>query len=297
MKLFEQSGILFVISLFFGISLYSQTNILPKGIESITFTLDSLHTVAYEKIETELQLTLIEKDSLCYARFENGTLFEVKELPIGSLVNVRGSWSFSSQPVSALTFHFTEANGYKKINQKEILVLRGKTDSTIVATTTKTFGSTAEIKQFAIFLKAKETISSFNVFLKEFASIVSSKKSEKILTFFADPFFSHDLGFLCSKAKKKQTPLLKYEFTHKVLKSFLQCLFTKDVIQQMKTYNGVRMEREESDDELYGVSYTYTFPFYRSKNTLIWFTFNYDTQSHQWKLIMTDNVSFDTDEE
>lgn len=297
MKLIVLNGLLFVLSFFLDSSLYSQTNILPKGIESITFTLDSLHTVSYEKITTELQVTFVEKDSLCYARFENGTLFEVKELPNGSIVNAKGTWTFSEQPVPSLTLHFTEVNGYKKINQKEILVLRGKTDSTIVATRTKTFGSTAEYKQFAIFLKSIQTISSFNTFLKEFASVVSSKKSEKILSLIADPFFSHDLGFLCSKAKKKQPAQLKYEFSHKELTSFLSCLFTKDVIQQMKTYNGVRMEREESDDEFYGVSYTYTFPFYRSKTSLIWFTFSYDSQSHQWKLLMTDNVSFDTDEE
>lgn len=286
-----------IVLLFCGVSLHSQTTILPKGIESITFTLDSLNTIEYKKIETEFQLTLIEKDSLSYARFENGTLFEVKELPKGSLVNARGSWSYSTNPVSALTLHFTEANGYKKINQKEILILRGKTDTTIVATTTKTFGSTAEIKQFAIFLKANETISSFNTFLKEFASIVSSKKTDNILSHISEPFFSHDVGFLCSKIKKKQPATLKSEFSHKELKPFLPCLFTKDVIQQMNTYNGVRMEREETDDEFYGVSYTYTFPFYRGKNSLIWFTFGYSTITHQWKLVMTDNVSFDTDEE
>lgn len=286
-----------VLSQFCSTLLLSQPNILSKGIESITFTLDSLNTLNYHKIETELQVTFIEKDSLCYARFENGTLFEVKELPIGSLVNARGSWSYSTHPISALTLHFTEANGYKKINQKEILILREKTDSTIVATTTKTFGSTAQIKQFAIFLKAKETISSFNIFLKEFASVVSSKKSDKILSYISEPFFSHDVGFLCSKLKKKQPASLKSEFSHKELKPFLSCLFTKDVIQQMNTYDGVRMEREESDDDFFGVSYTYTFPFYKTKNTLIWFTFGYSTISHQWKLVMTDNVSFDTDEE
>lgn len=277
--------------------LYSQTNILPKGIESITFTLDSLTTIRYDKIETELQLTFIEKDSLCYARFENGTLFVVKELPIGSIVNAKGTWSFSEQPAPMVTIHFTQANGYKTINQKEILVLRGKTDSTIVATTTKTFGSTAEIKQFAIFLKAKETISSFNTFLKEFASIVSSKNSEKILSNIRDPFISHDLGFLCSKAKKKKPTGFTYEFNHKEIRHYLSCLFTKDVIQQMKKYNGVRMEREETDDDFYGVSYTYTFPFYRSKTSLIWFTFGYNTSTQSWKLLMTDNVSFDVDEE
>lgn len=278
-------------------SLYCQTSILPKGIESITFILDSMNTINYKKIETELQLTFIEKDSVCYARFENGTLFEVKELPIGSLVNAKGTWFSSEQPVPMITLHFIEANGYKKINQKEILILRGKTDSTIIATTTKTFGSTAEIKQFAIFLKAKETISSFNIFLKEFASVVSSKKSDKILSYISEPFFSHDVGFLCSKLKKKQPASLKSEFSHKELKPFLSCLFTKDAIQQMNTYNGVRMEREETDDDFYGVSYTYTFPFYKGKTSLIWFTFGYNTSSQSWKLVMTDNVSFDTDEE
>jgi len=256
-----------------------------------------MNTINYKKIETELQLTFIEKDSVCYARFENGALFEVKDLPIGSLVNAKGTWFSSEQPVPMITLHFIEANGYKKINQKEILILREKTDSTIVATTTKTFGSTSEIKQFAIFLKAKETISSFNIFLKEFASVVSSKKSDKILSYISEPFFSHDVGFLCSKLKKKQPASLKSEFSHKELKPFLSCLFTKDVIQQMHTYNGVRMEREETDDDFYGVSYTYTFPFYKSKTSLIWFTFGYNTSSQSWKLVMTDNVSFDIDEE
>lgn len=297
MKLVIILGVLCVFTFICTTSLRSQTSFLPKGIESITFTLDSLKTVEYKKIDTELQLTFVEKDSLCYSRFENGTLFEVKDLPTGSIVNAKGTWTYSDKPVPMITVHFTEANGYKKINQKEILILRGKTDSTITATTTKTFGSTAEFKQFALFLKSKETISSFNIFLKEFANIVSSKKTDKILLSIADPFFSHDLGFFCSKLKKKQPAQLKYEFTHKELKSFLQCLFTKDVIQQMKMYNGVRTEREETDDEYYGVSYTYTFPFYRTKNTLIWFTFGYSTISHQWKLLMTDNVSFDSEEE
>ena len=281
------------------VTTYSQidTNELVNG-DSRTWILDSVKTSFGEHIPCDAQLTLVANKNACFYKGENFDVIKNANHPEGRQISFTGMWKLEIRPEVVLTLEFSEADGYKKHQQTQIFIIRQLTASTLVATTTITYGSTMEFKQYSLYFRNLFTVPSIDPFFKEFTAAVVKNDTKKILSSVSFPFYSHDLPFLCKEIKKKvKTEEFQSEFSEKEFKQFIPCLFTKDVKKQLQTFKPLRMENDDIEGDFYGVSYTYTFPFKRTKQSVLWMTFIYSTESKQWQLKMTDNVSFDVDEE
>lgn len=266
--------------------------------DSRTWILDSVKTSFGEHISCDGQLTLVADKNKCYYRGDNCDVIKNSNHAEGRQISFTGTWKFEERPEKVLTLEFTEADGYKKHQQTQIFIIRQLTDSTLVATSTVTYGSTMEFKQYALFFRNLFTVPAFDPFFKEFTAAVVKNDTKKILSSVSFPFYSHDLEFLCHRIKKKvKLEELQTEFSEKYFKQCIPCLFTPDVKKQLQTYKPIRMENDDIEGDFYGVSYTYNFPFLRTKYSVLWLGFIYSTETNQWKLKLTDNVSFDVDKE
>jgi hypothetical protein len=266
--------------------------------DSRTWILDSVKTSFGEHIACDAQMTLVADKNKCYYRGDNCEVIKNSDHSEGRQISFTGTWKMQEKPEKVLTLEFTEADGYKKHQQTQIFIIRELTPTTLVATTTVTFGSTMEFKQYALFFRNLFSVPSIDPFFKEFTTAVVKNDTKKILSSISFPFYSHDLPYLCKVVKKKvKTEEYQSEFSEKEFSKFIPCLFTSDVKKQLQTYKPLRMENDDIEGDFFGVSYTYTFPFKRTKQSLLWMTFLYSTESKKWHLKMTDNVSYDVGEE
>ncbi len=266
--------------------------------DSRTWVLDSVKTTSGEHLQCDAQLTLISGNNVCYYRGDNFEVIKNPNYPEGRQISFKGTWILEERPEKVLTLEFTLADGYKKNQQTQIFIIRELTASTLVATTTITYGSTMEYKQYALFFRNIFTVPSFEPFFKDFTSAVVKNDTKKILSNISFPFYSYDLPFLCKLAKKKVKPEdQQNEFSEKEFSRYIPCLFTQNVKKQLQNFKPIRTENDNIDEDFFGVSFTYTFPFFRSKSSLLWFAFVYNDESKEWKLRMTDNISFEVDQE